>query len=91
MKMNILVTLISDQSIVLTGSQKPRSFSLEMPCRAHTALWGAGAWTGSTYQEDQIWHPFLRTMFCGSVLRKHGHECVCQDLFSAWLNTQARQ
>lgn len=34
---------------------------------------------------------FLWTMICGSVLRKHGHECVGWNLFSAWTSTQALQ
>lgn len=36
-------------------------------------------------------HPFPWTMLCGTVLRKHDHECVCQDLFSARFSARAQQ
>lgn len=74
-KMSIVATLISDPSIVLIGFQKPWSFSLEMPCGAHGVM-GCQSVKLAPPQEDQIWHPFLWSMFCGWVLRKRGHECV---------------
>lgn len=43
-----------------------------MPCRAHSVV-------DPSMGKNQIWHPFPWSKFRGSVLRKHGHECVWRD------------